>query len=185
MKIGLFFGSFNPIHMGHLIIAQSFINQIDLDELWFVVSPHNPLKDQQELNDADLRLDLVRDSIKSNEKFKLCDIEFSLSIPSYTIDTLSELKKKYPEHSFELLIGSDSLDSFSQWKNFKQILNNFTTYVYPRKKDYKIPEEFTSYSIEIVNLPILYISSTHIRKLLANGKSIKYLVPEVVYNYFN
>ena len=107
MKIGLFFGSFNPIHMGHLIIAQSFINQIDLDELWFVVSPHNPLKDQQELNDADLRLDLVRDSIKSNEKFKLCDIEFSLSIPSYTIDTLSELQKKHPEHSFELLIGSD------------------------------------------------------------------------------
>ncbi|MBL6963000.1 MAG: nicotinate-nucleotide adenylyltransferase [Bacteroidetes bacterium] len=185
MKIGLFFGSFNPIHNGHLIIAQSFLNETDLEEIWFVVSPQNPLKDKSQLEDENLRLELVHKSTHSNPKFKVCDLEFTLPKPSYTFNTLSAIKTKYPGSTFVLLIGSDSLNSFSKWKNFKEILISIHLYVYPRAIDYRIPDHLLNYRITLYNMPLLNVSSSFIRSLLMQGKSIQYLVPSEVFSYYN
>lgn len=181
-KTGLFFGSFNPIHNGHLIIAEQILTNSDLDDIWFVISPQNPLKEKSTLLDNLHRLALVKTAIDDNSGFKACDIEFKMPLPSYTIHTLLHLEEKYPTHKFALIIGSDNLYYFNKWFNYEQILNNFQLYVYPRPNYLKC--EYKNHpSVKWVNAPLIEISSSYIRDLIRNGKSIRYLVPESVANY--
>lgn len=182
MKIGLFFGSFNPIHIGHLAIANHIQQFSDLDQVWFVVSPHNPFKKKSTLaNDYD-RLHLVNLAIEDYPNLNVSNIEFSLPQPSYTIDTLTVLKEKYPGHEFSIIMGMDNLQSFEKWKNHEQILKHFSVYVYPR-----IGSEARNWlnhpKIHISNAPIMEISSTFIRQAIKENKNIRPLLPEKVWNY--
>ncbi|HEX8545886.1 MAG TPA: nicotinate (nicotinamide) nucleotide adenylyltransferase [Cytophagaceae bacterium] len=179
MKIGLFFGSFNPIHIGHLIIANTIVNTTDIDEVWFIVSPHNPLKKSNTLLHEFDRYDMVRAAIHDNFNFKVSDIEFSLPKPSYTIDTLIHLQEKYPKEKFALIIGEDNLDQFPKWKNYESILKYFSLYVYPRPQS-KNSALKSHENVRMVESPLLDISATFIRHSIMNGQSIKYLVPEAV-----
>lgn len=179
MKIGLFFGSFNPIHIGHLIIANTIVDTTDLDEVWFVVSPHNPLKKSSTLLHEFDRYDLVRAAINDNLKFKVSDIEFHLPKPSYTIDTLIHIQEKYPKDQFALIIGEDNLDQFPKWKNYESILKYFSLYVYPRPHSNNSPLKEHA-NVRMVESPLLDISATFIRQSIKKGFSIKYLVPERV-----
>lgn len=182
MKIGLLFGSFNPIHIGHLIIANSMIDMAGLDEVWLVVTPLNPFKKHTELLDEKERLLMVEIAIKSNPKLKSSDIEFGLPKPNYTIDTLMHLQNMYPKHIFYLLMGEDNLVKFDQWKDYERIFENFEVLVYPRpytpNTQLKIHPR-----VHIFNCPLLDISSTYVRENIKYGKSIKYLVPENVEEY--
>jgi nicotinate-nucleotide adenylyltransferase len=178
-KIGLFFGSFNPIHHGHLIIAQMMLHHTPLEEIWFVVSPQNPLKKSNSLLHEFDRLDLVQAAIQDNYSFKACDIEFKLPKPSYTIDTLTYLEEKYPQHQFALILGEDNIDQLPKWKNFELLLNHHLVYAYQRigqKGEYK----FTHPNIQFIDAPLLNISATYIRQLIKEDKSIRYLVPPIV-----
>ncbi|GIV34993.1 MAG: putative nicotinate-nucleotide adenylyltransferase [Chitinophagales bacterium] len=177
MKTGLFFGSFNPIHTGHLIIAHHFSEFTDLNQIWFMVSPHNPLKKKSQLLDPSLRLELVKASIADNPKFICCSEEFHLPQPSYTIQTLNHLTNKYPDHNFVLIAGSDTLQTIKQWKQYKDILRNYTIYVYPRHGHTTLPR-LKAKKIRLFNFPLLHISATYIRKCIKRGKSVKYLVPD-------
>jgi nicotinate-nucleotide adenylyltransferase len=179
MKIGLYFGSFNPIHHGHLIIASHILNNSDLEQIWFIVSPQNPLKPSAGLLNEYHRLYLVKLAIDGEKNMRASDIEFKLPRPSYTIDTLTYLAEKYPQHQFSLIMGSDSLQNISRWKNYELLLKNYTIYIYPRPGVDKT-EEFPNASLIRVDAPNLEISSTQIRKNLREGKSIRYLVPENV-----
>ncbi len=183
MNIGLFFGSFNPIHTGHLIIAQHLANLKELDQVWLVVSPHNPLKTKSSLAKDYDRLHLVNLAVEDNPKIKASSIEFKLPQPSYTVDTLAHLHEKYPEHQFALIMGSDNLENLSKWKNYEVLLQQHDIYVYCRTTLNKaIP--FTNYrKIIFCEAPLLEISSTYIRKLLKEGKSVRYLVPDKVFDY--
>jgi nicotinate-nucleotide adenylyltransferase len=180
MKIGLFFGSFNPVHTGHLIIANHVLNFAQIDKLWFVVSPQNPFKKSRELLDAQARLELVKIAIKDNTRLEISDIEFHLPLPSYTIDSLQYLKKNFPEDEFSLIVGSDNFLSFSKWKSPDTILANFGIIVYERP-GFPIDRGQAYSNILILDAPLLDISSTAIRKLINDHKSIRYLVPEEVY----
>lgn len=175
MKIGLFFGSFNPIHIGHLIIGNTMAETTDLDEVWYVVSPQNPFKKNQSLLHEFDRFDLVTAAITDNPKFRASDIEFNLPKPSYTIDTLAYLSDKFPQHSFVLIIGEDNLDQFTNWKNYEQILAQYALYVYPRPHATNSPLR-THANVTLVEAPLLEISATYIRSLVKQGKSIHYLV---------
>jgi nicotinate-nucleotide adenylyltransferase len=177
MKIGLFFGSFNPIHTGHMIIANLAYEFAGLDEVWFVVSPQNPLKKSNTLLHEFDRLDLVRAAIKDDFQFRVSDIEFNLPKPSYTIDTLTVLTEKHPNYQFSLIIGSDNLSSFSKWKNHEKILEYFQLIVYPRPKS-KASELENHPSVHFIEAPEMDISATLIRKMVQENKSIKYLVPD-------
>ncbi len=184
-QIGLFFGSFNPIHVGHLIIANHFIENTDLDEVWFIVSPHNPLKEKKSLAPERHRLNMVRAAIDDNPKLRASDIEFKLAQPSYTVDTLTVLKEKYPAKNFALIMGSDNLHSIQNWKNYKQIIEHYPIYVFKRP-DNKISEvknlaEFKK--IIRAKAPLLEISASYIRECIQNKKSIRYLVPDKVIEY--
>ena len=183
MTIGLFFGSFNPIHTGHLIIAQHIANFNEIDQVWLVVSPHNPLKTKSSLaNDYD-RLHLVNLALEDNPKIKASSIEFKLPQPSYTIDTLAHLKEKYPEHEFALIMGADNLQSLHKWKHYELLLQNHTIYIYQRSgslKENLFPE---AKNILFCDAPLLDISSTYIRTKIKEGKSIRYLVPDKVFEY--
>lgn len=182
MKIGLFFGSFNPIHVGHLIIANSMANHTDLEQVWFVVSPQNPFKKNNSLLHEFDRFTMVERAIAENFKLKATDIEFSLPKPSYTIDTLVVLAEKYPQHEFVLIMGEDNLVQFENWKNYQQILDYYALYVYPRPNT--APHNFKNHpKVKFVEAPLLDISATFIRKLLQENKSIKYLVTEPVEDY--
>lgn len=182
MKIGLFFGSFNPIHIGHLIIANYFAEETDLDQVWFVVSPQNPFKTKNSLLDERHRLYMVNLAIEDNYKLQASNIEFHLPKPSYTIDTLTYLKEKYPDHEFILIMGSDNLLSFQKWKNYEQILKSHRIYIYTRaeedKRTYDLPGD-----IRFFDVPIINISSTYIRTNISMGKSVRYLVPEKVWQH--
>ena len=181
MKIGLFFGSFNPIHIGHLIVANTILNQTDMDQVWFVVSPQNPLKKSNTLLHEFDRLHMVRMAIDDNPQFSVTDIEFRMPRPSYTIDTLTYLSEKYKNHTFILIMGEDNLDNFSQWKNYEKIIEQYEVCMYPR-----IRSSFTSVAIPrltFVKAPLLDISATFIRQSVKEGKSIKYLVPVEVESY--
>lgn len=180
MKIALFFGSFNPIHTGHLIVAQVIAEQTDTDKVWFVISPQNPFKKKSSLLHEFDRLDMVRTAINDNSNFDASDIEFRMSKPSFTIDTLARLQDKYPQHEFRLIIGGDNLKHFQKWKNHEKILEFFGLYVYPRPNmDYNSP--FLEHpNVEIIKAPLLDISATFIRNALQNNQSIKYLVPDEV-----
>jgi len=178
MKIGLFFGSFNPIHHGHLIIANHIAMTTDLDEVWFVVSPQNPFKKSGSLLNENHRLHLVQLAIEGEKKLKASNIEFKLPRPSYTIDTLIYLKEKYPGHVFSLIIGSDGFQNIEKWKNAGVILRDYPIIIYKRP-GFEI-EKPVSASISVTEAPLLEISSTHIRYMIRDRKSIRYLVPDVV-----
>lgn len=182
MKIGLFFGSFNPIHIGHMIIAQTMLEHGGIDQLWFVVSPQNPFKKNKSLLHEFDRLDMVDKAIAYNSKFKVSDIEFNLSKPSYTIDTLTVFSEKHPEHNFFLIIGEDNLAHFHKWKNYEQILKYHGLLVYPRPNTDK-PKFEIGENIKFVEAPLLDISATFIRTAIKEGHSIKYLVPSEVEDY--
>ena len=179
MKIGLFFGSFNPIHIGHLIIGNAMVETTDLEELWYVVSPQNPLKKNQSLLHEFDRLDMVTAAINDNPKFRASDIEFNLPKPSYTIDTLTYISDTYPQHTFVLIIGEDNLVQFKNWKNYERILEHFELYVYPRPDAQE--SELKMYSnVKCIKAPLLEISATYIRTCIKEDKSIRYLVHKEV-----
>ncbi len=181
MRIALFFGSFNPIHTGHLIIAQHIANRPEVDQVWFVVSPHNPFKTKQSLARDYDRLYLVNLAVESNPKLRSCNIEFSLPQPSYTIDTLAHLKEKYPQHEFALIMGSDNLPGFNKWKHYELILNNHKIYVYMRDKG-PVEQTYTEHPhIIFCKAPLIDISATYIRDCIKAGASVRYLVPDSVF----
>lgn len=182
MDVGLFFGSFNPIHVGHLIIAQAVLESTKLREVWYIVSPQNPLKKSQSLAHEFDRYEMVQLAIADNARFRVSDVEFHTPRPSYTIDTLVRLSEKYPSHRFRLIMGMDNLQIFPKWKNHQHILSDYGIIVYPRPGAASHPDVLNS-NIEFVNAPLLDISATYIRSCIAEGKSIKYLVPEVVEDY--
>ena len=179
MKIGLFFGSFNPVHHGHLIIANTMAHYTDLNQVWFVITPHNPHKKQESLLHEFDRFDMVEKAIGDNHKLRACDIEFHLPRPSYTIDTLTHISEKYPQHEFALIMGGDNLASLKKWKNYEQILTYYAIYVYPRPH-VQASELDTHPKVQFVQAPMLDISATFIRNALQQNKSVKYLLPESV-----
>jgi len=179
MNIGLFFGSFNPIHHGHLIIANHIRQNSDLEQIWFIVSPQNPFKNNSALLNEYHRLALVQLAVEDEQQLKAVDIEFNLPRPSYTITTLTYLQEKYPAHQFALLMGSDSYLNLPKWKNFETLIANREIYVYARPgfHDKNPLQHSRTY---FVNAPLLELSATHIRKMIKEGKSIRYLVPDKV-----
>lgn len=179
MKIGLYFGSFNPVHTGHLIIANHIINNTDLQQLWLIVSPKNPLKPSASLLNEYHRLHLINAAIDGEKNLKASAIEFHLPKPSYTIDTLTYLKEKYPGFEFIVIMGSDSFSNLNKWKNYRQIILEHAIYIYERP-GFPIDNGLLLANIKIIQAPLLQISSTHIRELIKNKKSIRFLVPDVV-----
>ncbi|HKC66607.1 MAG TPA: nicotinate (nicotinamide) nucleotide adenylyltransferase [Bacteroidia bacterium] len=181
-KTGLFFGSFNPIHIGHLALANYMVSFTDLDEVWFVVSPHNPLKEKQSLLAQNHRLYMVKLATENYPKFKASDIEFKLSQPSYTINTLAHLKEKYPKKNFSLIMGMDNLQNFNKWKNYEQILEKHSIYVYPRQQSHA--GDFINHpNIKITEAPVMEISSSFIRKAILDKKDVTCFMPEKVAAY--
>jgi nicotinate (nicotinamide) nucleotide adenylyltransferase len=178
MNIGLFFGSFNPIHNGHLIIVNHILNETELDKIWFVISPLNPFKTSESLLNEYDRFHLVQKAIDGDLRLKTIDIEFTLPKPSYTIHTLTYLKEKYPEHVFTLIMGSDGFQNLDKWKNAELIARDYTIIIYKRP-GFDIINKLNA-SIVVMEAPLLSISATYIRKLVEQGKSIKYLVPPAV-----
>lgn len=179
MNIGLYFGSFNPIHTGHLIIANHIVQNTNLSQVWFVISPQNPFKKSANLLNEYHRLYLVQVSIEDEPALKASDIEFRLPKPSYTIDTLTYLQEKYPSHEFTVIMGSDSYQNLPAWKNSEQLIKNYPIIVYERP-GFKTVKIYEGSKTIILDAPLLEISSTHIRKMVKEGKSIRYLVPEKV-----
>ncbi len=181
MKTGLFFGSFNPVHIGHLVIANYMIEFTDIEELWFVISPHNPLKDKELLIEDKIRFEMLQSSVEGELRFKVSDVEFMLPKPSYTIDTLIQLQYNYPDREFIVIMGSDGLNTFHLWKDFRKLINDFTRYVYPRtQNDINLFK-----SIEngiMLNAPIVEISSTFIRQAVSQRKNMRYFVPKNAWN---
>ena len=194
MKVGLYFGSFNPIHVGHLIIANYMADYTDFDQVWFVVSPHNPHKKKSSLLADIHRLTLVKVAIEGNDKIRASDIEFKLTTPSYTVTTLAHLKEKFPKNEFSLLMGEDNLRTFHKWYNYEEIIENHKIYVYPRvltEQEKSRVEKSKGISavlghqnlIVCADVPIMKISSSFIRKAIKNGKDVQYLLPEPVLKY--
>ena len=186
MKIGLFFGTYNPIHVGHLIIANHLAEHSDLDQIWLVVTPQSPHKTKQSLLDDHQRLELVFRATKDFPKLVPSAIEFNLPQPNYTVNTLAYLEEKHPEHQFALIMGEDNLRSLPKWKNADVIMGNYPIYVYPRKL--KTASDSVSYSSETVthiHAPIMEISSTFIRQQIKDGKNIKPLLPLAVWDYID
>ena len=186
MNIGLYFGSFNPIHIGHLIIANQLVENSDLDQIWFVVTPHNPFKKKSTLLDNFQRLEMVYLATKDYTKLKESNIEFTLPQPNYTINTLTYLQEKYPDYAFSLIMGEDNLKSFHKWKNYEIILENHNIYVYPRISNGKIDTQFNNHKkIHRIEAPIIEISSTLIRNAIKEEKNVKPLLPENVWQYLD
>lgn len=179
MKIGLLFGSFNPIHTGHMIIANIMVETTDLKKVWFVVSPQNPFKPSKGLLHEFDRYDMVRSAVYDNYKLEVSDVEFNLPKPSYTIHTLVHLSEKHPEKEFSLILGEDNLTNFTKWMNFDRILENYGLYVYPRPNAQ--PSELKKHpNVKMVDAPMLDISATFIRNCIRKNQSIRYLVPDPV-----
>jgi nicotinate-nucleotide adenylyltransferase len=179
MKVGLFFGSYNPIHTGHLIIANYMANFTDMDEVWLVVSPHNPFKDKRKLTNMYDRLEMARIATENSEHLKVSDIEFKLPQPSYTVDTLAYLKEKYAGREFCLIMGADNLASLKKWKNYEVLLANHKIYVYPRP-EVDVSEWIEHPSIYITDTPNMEISSTFIRNAIKENKNVQYFLPDPV-----
>ncbi len=179
IKTGLFFGSFDPIHAGHLIIAQYFAEFSDLDNIWFVLSPQNPFKKNHQLLPERQRLDLIERAIANNPHFSSCDIELTLGTPSYTINTLRKLQEVFPDQTFVLIVGSDNMQSLGRWKDSEEIMNGYDIYVYPRPGHdiHSMPKHSR---IRIFEAPMLEISSSAIRQMIEANKKPLYLVPEQV-----
>lgn len=194
MNIGLYFGTYNPIHVGHLIIANYMVEFTDLDQVWLVVSPQNPLKKKSTLLEDYHRYAMVEMAVFDNDKLKASNIEFKLPQPSYTINTLTYLKEKHPKHQFSLIMGEDNLRTFHKWKNYEQILENHEIYVYPRAlTEQERIEMIESASVEnsfsnkkniiVCDAPVMKISASFIRDAIKNKKDTRYLLTEVVYKY--
>lgn len=184
MRIGLFFGSFNPIHVGHMVLANYMASFTDLDAVWFVVSPHNPLKEKATLLHQNQRLHMVNLAIGDNDKLKSSNIEFGLPQPSYTVNTLAYLKEKYPQHQFSLIMGEDNLQSFAKWKNHEYIINNYKLYVYPRP-NCNSSEFKTHQNVIMTEAPLMDISSTMIRTAIKNKKDVSFFMPLAVWQYID
>jgi len=178
LKIGLYFGSFNPVHHGHLVIASHVVNNTDLQQVWLVISPQNPLKKVGSLLNEYHRFYMVQLAVEGENKLKASNIEFQLPKPSYTVDTLAYLVEKYPQHEFSVIMGSDSFCNIKNWKNYETILKNHPLYIYERQ-GFEITN-MPGATINILEAPLLQISSTHIRAMVRDGKSIRYLVPDSV-----
>ena len=186
MKIGLYFGTFNPIHVGHLTIANHLAEHSELDQIWFVVTPQSPFKKKSSMLDNYQRLEMVYRATKDYKKLRPSDIEFGLKQPNYTIDTLTYLQEKYPEYEFSLIMGEDNLKSFHKWKNYELILENHDIYVYPRLSDGKIDTQFNNHpKIFNISAPIMEISSTFIRKEIAAGRTVRPMLPDEVWHYID
>jgi nicotinate-nucleotide adenylyltransferase len=198
MKIGLYFGTFNPIHVGHLIIANYMADHTDLDQVWMVVTPQNPLKDKSTLLKDSHRLNIVREAIEDNSKLRASDIEFHLSKPNYTISTLTHLQEKFPQHTFSLIMGEDNLRTFHKWYNHEVILAKHMIYVYPRvltsseeaevvaqKGTIDHPYRNTEKVIFCDDAPIMKVSASFIRQSIKEGKDVRYLLTEPVYKYIS
>ncbi len=182
----MFFGSFNPIHIGHLIIAQHLAAHTSLQQIWFVVSPHNPLKEKTSLLNQYDRLHLVELAIEGNDAFRASNIEFLLPQPSYTIDTMVYLEEKFPSHQFSLIMGSDSMATLPKWKNYHLLLERYPIYVYTRPDsttDISLPSKAGIHILE--DVPQMLISASFIRQLIKAGKPVKYLLPTAVENYIS
>ena len=186
MKIGLYFGTFNPIHIGHLIISNYMADYTDLDQVWLIVSPQNPLKKKKSLLEDYHRLAIVRVAIDDNLKLRVSDIEFKMERPSYTSNTLAYIKEKYPQHQFNLIMGEDNLRTFHKWKNYELILDHHDIYVYPRISEGNIETQFDNHKkIHKVDAPIMELSSTFIRKSIKEGKNVRPMLPEHVWEYLD
>jgi nicotinate-nucleotide adenylyltransferase len=191
-KVGLYFGTFNPIHVGHLIIANYMADYTSLDEVWLVVSPQNPLKKKESLLTDFHRLSLVRIAVEDNNKLKACNEEFGLPIPSYTINTLTHLKEKFNDCSFSLIMGEDNLRSFHKWKNYENILKDHDIFVYPRilteqeiEENDNVKQKINHENIKRCEAPIMKISSSFIRKAIKNNKDVRYLLTTKVHKYLD
>jgi nicotinate-nucleotide adenylyltransferase len=183
-KIGLFFGSFNPIHIGHLAIANYFAEFTDLQQIWFVISPHNPLKEKKSLLAQHHRLYMVNLAIEDFPKFKSCDIEFHLPQPSYTVHTLAHLKEKYPQHHFNLILGQDNLATFHKWKNYEYILEHHQLFVYPRPS--AKPSPFDNHpNVIFTQAPLIEISSTFIRNAIKQKKDVRFFLHPKVWQHID
>ncbi len=178
MKVGLYFGSFNPVHVGHLIIATHIANNTDLDQVWFVISPQNPFKNPAALLNQYHRLYLVNAAIEGEKKLRASSVEFKLPSPSYTVDTLAYLNEKHPDYEFSIIMGSDGFQNITKWKNYQVILNNHIIYIYKRP-GFDINDNYNAKTVTL-DAPLLEISSTAIREMIKNKKSIRFLVPDVV-----
>ena len=185
MKIGLYFGTFNPIHVGHLIIANHFAEYSDLDQVWCVVTPQNPFKTKQSILDNRQRLHMVNLATQDYPNLKPSAIEFDLKQPNYTIDTLVYLEEKHPNYQFALIMGEDNLVSLPKWKNADVLLENYPIYVYPRKLNSSNQKKSMTARIEKIDAPIIEISSSFIRSALKSGKNIRPLLPEAVWTYLD
>ena len=178
MKIGLYFGSFNPIHVAHLIIANHVLNETEIEKLWFVVSPHNPFKNENTLLNEYHRLNLVQVATENDNRIKAVDIEFNLPKPSYTSTTLAFLSEKYTEHQFHIIMGSDSFQNLHKWKNAEYIINKYKIFVYTRP-EFEIQNTLGA-NLQVLDAPLLQLSSTQIRQNIKDGKSVRYLLPDKV-----
>ena len=186
MKIGLYFGTFNPIHIGHLIIANHFAEYSGLEQIWMVVTPHNPLKNKKTLLDDHERLELVNLATEDYPKIKPSDIEFKLPQPNYTVNTLAHLQDKFPQHEFSLIMGEDNLKSLHKWKNYEVILKNYAIYVYPRISLELENSNFRNNpNIHFIDAPIVEISSTFIRENIKKKKNVQPLLPSKVWEYID
>ncbi|AOR26279.1 nicotinic acid mononucleotide adenylyltransferase [Formosa sp. Hel3_A1_48] len=185
MKVGLYFGTFNPIHVGHLIIANHFAEHSDLEEIWCVVTPQNPFKTKQSVLDNHQRLEMVYLATKEYPKIKPSDIEFQLPQPNYTVHSLAYLEEKYPKHEFALIMGEDNLASLPKWKNAEVLLDRYPIYVYPRKIEQSYAAVDSKGTIIKVDAPIIEISSSFIRKSIKSAKNIRPLLPESVWVYLD
>ncbi len=181
MRIGLFFGSFNPVHIGHLAVANYMVEFTDLQQIWFVISPQNPLKKTSSLLEDHKRRTMLEIAIENDDRFRICDIEFRLPKPSYTIDTLIHLKELYPLHEFGLIMGSDGLSTFHKWKNHIVIEQNYNRYVYPRQGFEVRPAEHSR--VIMVDAPRIEISSTFIRNALCANRDIRHFLPDKVFDF--
>ncbi len=182
LAVGLYFGTYNPIHIGHLAIANFMVEFTEIDQLWFVVSPHNPHKKKANLLDDYQRLEMVHRAVDSDPRFRVSNIEFNLTKPSYTVDTLAYLKEHFPEYCFKILMGSDNLESFHKWKNYEQIQENYGIIVYPRPGFDKTKIEEHP-NISISEAPLMGISSTFIRKAIKKGKNVRHFLPPKTWEY--
>ena len=186
MKVGLFFGTFNPIHVGHLIIANHLAENSDLDQIWMVVTPLSPFKVKQSMLDNYQRLEMVHLATKDYTTIRPSDIEFNLPQPNYTVNTLAYLKEKFPEHQFALIMGEDNLKSFHKWKNYEVILEEHEIYCYPRISNGKVETQFDNHpNIHHVAAPIIELSSTLIRSQIKDQKNVRPMLPENVWKYLD